>query len=189
MRRNSDPSGKKSTSRGRKDQQRAARFRTRQETSRVIRLVDEYGNQRFVRQQGRMSITKHHTVLSVLEKRALRYRRKGQKQVDMDEILYENALDETGTVSTEGLLDRELDYQTVTTEYTERVEIEVVSDEVLIVHGIAPGKKPEGVTRLVYENANGFNSRISNNEKLDKAKELIDELEADLVAYNETRLN
>ena len=71
-----------------------------QETTRVIKLIDEYGNQRFVHQQGRMSITKHNLVLSALEKRALRYRRKGQKQVDMDEILYEKAMDETGTVST-----------------------------------------------------------------------------------------
>ena len=40
-----------------------------------------------------------------------------------------------------------------------------------------------------YEDPNGFNSRIGNNEKLDKAKEIIDELEADIVAYSETRLN
>ena len=50
-----------------------------------------------------MSITKHHSVLSALEKRALRYHTKGQLQVDMDVVLYENALDETVTVSTVGL--------------------------------------------------------------------------------------
>ena len=47
-----------------------------------------------------MGITKHNSVLSALEKRALCYRRKGQKQVDMDKILYETAMDETDTVST-----------------------------------------------------------------------------------------
>lgn len=36
---------------------------------------------------------------------------------------------------------------------------------------------------------NGLNSRICNNAKLDKAKDLIVELEADLVAYNEHRIN
>jgi hypothetical protein len=41
---------------------------------------------------------------------------------------------------------------------------------------------PEGVTRLIYENPDGFNTRISGDEKLEKAKELIDELEADVVA-------
>ena len=50
-------------------------------------------------------------------------------------------------------------------------------------------KKPEGVTRLIYENPNGFNTRIGSNEKLDKAKEIIDELEADIAAYSETRIN
>ena len=42
---------------------------------------------------------------------------------------------------------------------------------------------------MIYENLNGINSRIASNEKLDKAKEIINELEADLVAYNEHRIN
>ena len=137
-----------------------------------------------------MSITKHNSALLALEKRALRYCRKGQKQVDMDEILYEKAMDETGAVSTVELnkLDTE-NFETNATEYTERVEISGVSDEDLTVHGVAPGKKPDGVPRLIYENPNGFNYRISNTKKLEKAKEIIDELEADLVAYSEHRLN
>ena len=50
-----------------------------------------------------MSSTKHSRGLSALEHRALRYRNKGQNQVDKDQVLYEDALDETGTVSTAGL--------------------------------------------------------------------------------------
>ena len=57
------------------------------------------------------------------------------------------------------------------------------------VHRIAPGKKPEGVTRTIYENANSFNTRISRNEKVEKAKEVIDKLEADVVCYNEHIVN
>ena len=64
-----------------------------------------------------------------------------------------------------------------------------IAEVLLRVHGIAPGKKPEGVTRIIYENANSFNTRISGNEKLEKAKELIDEIEAVLVCYNERRVN
>ena len=52
------------------------------------------------------------------------------------------------------------------------------------MHGIAPRKKGEGATRVIYENTNGFNLRITRNEKLEKAKEIIDETEADIVAYN-----
>ena len=64
-----------------------------------------------------------------------------------------------------------------------------ISDDLLNVHGIAPGPKPEGVTRLLYENPDGFNTRIGGNEKLEKAKEVIDELEADIVAYSEHQIN
>ena len=64
-----------------------------------------------------------------------------------------------------------------------------IAKELLRLYGIAPGKKPERVTRIIYENANSFNTRISGNEKLEKAKEVIDELEADLVCYNEHLIN
>ena len=71
----------------------------------------------------------------------------------------------------------------------ENEEIQGISNNLLNVHGIAPGAKPEGVTRLIYENPDGFNTRISGNEKLEKAKELIDELGADVVAYSEHKIN
>ncbi|MEJ2137350.1 MAG: hypothetical protein P8X86_19155, partial [Desulfofustis sp.] len=112
----------------------------------------------------------------------------------MDEALYNEAIDETGTVSTVGLTDSDSEGEgehitAATATYLEREEIEGVCDDLLTVHGVAPGPKAEGVTRLIYENVDGLNTRISDNEKLDKAKELIDELEADVVAYNEHRIN
>jgi exonuclease III len=54
---------------------------------------------------------------------------------------------------------------------------------------VAPGSKPEGVIHLIYENVNGLNNRLSGNEKVEKAKEIQDELEVDIVAYKEHRLN
>jgi hypothetical protein len=54
---------------------------------------------------------------------------------------------------------------------------------------VAPMSKAEGVIRLNYENANGINNKLSNYDKVEKAKGIIDELEADIVAYNEHRLN
>ena len=68
-------------------------------------------------------------------------------------------------------------------------EIRGVRDDLLEIHGVEPRKKPEGCTWLIYENPDGFNNRISGSEKLDKAKELIDELEADIVAYSEHKIN
>jgi hypothetical protein len=64
-----------------------------------------------------------------------------------------------------------------------------VPKEVLQIHGAAPASKPEGVIQLVYENVNGISNRLSGNEKVEKAKEIHDELEVDIVAYNEHRLN
>ena len=45
-----------------------------------------------------MNITRHQSVLSCLEKRALRYRKYRPTLEQMDEVLYKEALDETGTV-------------------------------------------------------------------------------------------
>ena len=56
-----------------------------------------------------MTITKHTKVLSVLEQRALRYRRKGHNKIEADEALYNEALDETGTVDTAPLSDSDDD--------------------------------------------------------------------------------
>ncbi len=60
-----------------------------------------------------------------------------------------------------------------------------MSEYLLEVHGLAPGRKGEGVTRLIYENLNGLQSTLSNkNEKLEKARRVIDNLQADIVCYN-----
>ena len=142
-----------------------------------------------------MNLTKHINGLTSLEKQALRYRKKGQVQLDTDEVLYNDVVDEIGTVSTAYLINPDAEckekylYEKGRAEKHEMEEIMGVTDEVLEVHGIAPGKKGEGVTRVIYENPNGFNSQINCNEKLEKAKEIIDELEAYVEAYNEHRLN
>lgn len=65
--------------------------------------MDEFGNQQYVRQYGKMDVTKHQRVLSVLERRALRYHERGgifsHPTTPVDNI------DETGTVDTAGLTD------------------------------------------------------------------------------------
>ena len=57
------------------------------------------------------------------------------------------------------------------------------------MHGVALGSKAEGVCRVVYENLNGLNSRLSENEKLEKARQINHDLEVDIACYNEHRLN
>jgi len=100
-------------------------------------------------------------------------------------------IDETGTVNVAGLeeegavLAREMEQ----VREEERQALRGVDPTLLTVHGTAPGSKQDGTCRLLYENINGISTKMSGNKKLDKAKQLIDELEADIVAYNEIRVN
>ncbi len=64
-----------------------------------------------------------------------------------------------------------------------------VNEEMLKIHGYAPPKKNEGIICLVYENVNGFSNCLNNNRKVEKAKEIHDELEVDIAAYCKHQLN
>jgi hypothetical protein len=65
-----------------------------------------------------------------------------------------------------------------------------VSDYLLEVHGVPPGQKGEGITRLINENLNWLQSTLSSkNEKLEKVRRVIDDLQADIPCYNEHRQN
>jgi hypothetical protein len=68
-------------------------------------------------------------------------------------------------------------------------EIREVPDYLLKIHGVPPGRKGEGITRLMYENLNGLQSTLSSNKKLEKARWVIVDLQADIVCYNEHRQN
>ena len=157
---------------------------------RQIKLVDAWGNAEYVRQRGKMSITKHSRVLSALEKRALRYRNRNVNDADPDDRLYKEAIDETGTVATSALTDSDDESMSSTEDLSPRQFLNSnICEDLLKIHGVAPGKKPEGVTRMVMENMNGMPNHISGNEKLEKSKEIVDELEADILAATEHKGN
>jgi hypothetical protein len=126
----------------------------------------------------------------------MRYREKTAYGVNVNDKLSSNRfdnIDETGTVNTSSLTDSdgsdsETEAEPQSARLKELLEASGVSDELLQVHGVAPGSKLEGVIRLIHENLNGLNSRLRDNEKLEKAKELIHDLEADVVCYNQHRL-
>ena len=149
-------------SQGRRAQRWAAAFGTQKETTRVINLVDEYGNNEFVRRHGQINITKHINVLSALKKWELQYRKKVQVELETYEVLFNDAIDDTGTVSEASLINpddkckEQYLYEKRRSEKCEMEEIKGVTNEVLKVHVIAPRKKGEGVTIVIYENPNGF---------------------------------
>ena len=133
-------------------------------------------------------MTLHQNVLTALEHRALRYQNSKSYEELEDKRLMDEAIDEMGTVPCSGV--RDDGGRRVNVEEQLRKEIREVSDYLLEVHGVSPGRKGEGITRLIYENLNGLQSTLSNkNEKLEKARRVIDDLQADVVCYNEHRQN
>jgi hypothetical protein len=67
--------------------------------------------------------------------------------------------------------------------------LEAVEIGLLQTHGIAPNSKQAGIFRMLCENANGFNNRISGNHKIEKALEIKDDLDIDCFLFCEHRLN
>ena len=57
------------------------------------------------------------------------------------------------------------------------------------VHGTPPGTKPDRVSRILYENVNGLDCQNMHHPKVVKVRRIHDMLGADIVAYNEHRLN
>jgi hypothetical protein len=62
-------------------------------------------------------------------------------------------------------------------------------NKVLWVHGVALASKSVGTIHLIYKNMNGICNRLSDNAKFEKTKEIHDELEVNIVAYNKYWLN
>jgi hypothetical protein len=93
---------------------------------------------------------------------------------------------ETGTLETSGLgmCDSEV-------EQLENKEVNkiTVPEEVLQVHRFAPPRKAEGTVWLIYKKVNGFLNQLCWNKKVERARQIHDELEVDLVAYCEHQLN
>jgi hypothetical protein len=150
----------------------------------VIELVDVEGNRRRVVSEGRMNGTKHETVLQVLTQRAERFcNRIGQSGLDRPGHAW--TINKTGTIESSGLT---CDSDAEHLEISEVNKI-TIPEEILQVHGFAPPKKGEGTVRLIHENVNGFLYRLGGNKKVERARQLHDDLEVDMAAYCEHRLN
>ncbi len=64
-----------------------------------------------------------------------------------------------------------------------------ILDNVLKIHGVAPASKGEVIIHMIYENANGISNRLSDNEKVEKAKEIHDKLEVNIATNCKHWLN
>jgi hypothetical protein len=64
-----------------------------------------------------------------------------------------------------------------------------IPKEILQVHGYAPPKKAAVTICLIYKNVNGFCNRLIRNEKGERAREIHENLEVNIAAYCEHKLN
>jgi hypothetical protein len=55
--------------------------------------------------------------------------------------------------------------------------------------GITPGPKGNGITQIFYENLTIISTNLSNNYKLQKTMGIIDDMEVDVFAFNEHKIN
>ncbi len=132
-------------------------------------------------------MTPHQRVLTALEQRAVWYQNSRTYEELEDERLLDEAINETGTLLRASKRGEERSRVVVEEQLIK--EIRGVSEYLLEVHGLPPGRKGDGVTRLIYENLDGLQSTMSKqNGKLEKARQMIDDLQADIVCYNKHRL-
>jgi hypothetical protein len=188
--RDNDPKSRRTTgsrgntSCGRHNRTRASNFRKSSELRQVIKLVNVNGEVSTVRQKGQMNTTKHTSVLEAYSHRANKFCGKA-RQVSDDARLC--AIDETGTLDLSGL--NIYEENDALQQEMEELNGIAVPEEILQVHGFAPPKKREGTMRLMYENINGMDTRLCENEKVARMRDLHDELEIDIAAYCEHKIN
>jgi hypothetical protein len=126
-----------------------------------------------------MNITSHSSVLQALSHRASKFDRSRRGSHDNTRTPW--SIDELDTLinpnpdmdSNNGILQQEI----------REINSIQVPEEVLCIHGFAPPSKPKGTVRLIYENLNGLDTRMKDNDKVERMQELHDNLEADIGAY------
>jgi hypothetical protein len=91
----------------------------------------------------------------------------------------DEAINETGTVMAPVVEDN--GEQLRAAEQKLCKEVKDVLEFLLEVHGLPPGQKGEGIIRVIYENLNSFHPTLSRNDKLDKARQVINDLQVDVV--------
>jgi hypothetical protein len=166
---------------GKHNRTQASVFRKQCDYRRTIRLIDVDNNEAIIRTRGRMNGTSHERVLTSLSHRADRFRNFCKNDQGNP---HSWALDKTGTIRTSAI-----EYSAAEQQEKNEVNNIDVLDEVLQVHSYAPPSKAEGTIQMIYKNMNGLCNRINNNEKLEKARALHNELEEDISGYCEHQLN
>jgi hypothetical protein len=160
---------------GQHNQSRASKFYKSSKFSQVIRFIDVDGNSHMVRQRGQIQTTSHTLVLQALSHRA------GNLYATNTTEARDWSIDEMGTLDTLGLdicKENEILQQEIS-----KLNAIPVQEEVLQIHGFVSPKKAKRNVCLIYENVNGLNTCLHDNEKVERMKEIHDKLEINIAAY------
>ena len=156
----------------------------------MVRLLDAAGSWRLLRQRGRLQRAKHSSVMTALDKKASRFDSRKDSESERDRQLLSAAFK---SMEEDGRTARPVSNSNNNSKHSEEaMEIQQLLIEkaaFLDVLGDSPGKKSEGVFRIAYENTNTLPARLHNNDKLDKLKHVIDDMELDILGLNEHRNN
>lgn len=162
----------------------AGAFRNIHRSSRIMHVLDEMGSKRILQQHGQLHLISHPAMLNTLKLRALRYANRNQTQSQSDLELFHSAV--LVHSSSQQSLNLAI---TIDTQEDQDIATIIQHEPLIQPIGIVPGKKADGITRPYYENMNGISTLVSNNAKLNKVKELMDELEVDILTFNEHKIN
>jgi hypothetical protein len=124
-------------------------LRRSEQNLRVIELVNERGGTTREERYGSMANASHVSVLRALTERADRLRNNRGKLANVDDLLTSWAVNETGTVDASlfhSTKENEEHRSAMEQQERRKVREAVISDDVLRIHGTAPGSKGEGIT-------------------------------------------
>jgi hypothetical protein len=166
----------------------ASQYQNSNKCKRVIRLVDVDGQVSTVIARGWLNTTSHQLILNSLSHCGLALPGQSTPTTDGHHAW---TLDEIGTIRTDNILcvGNDLCFNEVERNEVTKINKLDVPDKILTLHGSLLPTKPDGIVRLIYKNVNGLNNKLANNKKVERAKEIHDKLEVDIVVYNEHQLN
>ena len=132
--------------------------------------------------------------MNAFEKRALRFQNNNSKEANYDRELIQAALanvENNNNNSDKGRRDDDCAFKPFIpdSETNDVQQLLAEKAEFLKVLGTTPGSKGEGVSRVLLENLNSLKATLHSNPKLDKLKQVLDDLEVDVFGFNEHRNN
>ncbi len=171
------------SSRCRRDQQRASMFRRNVAASRQQQLLSSCVKLKDLCKNGKLQLTPHIDIMKQLQYRADKFRKQGRLQDEELEDIINKIKEGDDIMKTNNGRSG-----TAATEEHKRV-MEAVTEGLLQIHKMAPNTKHDGIFRIMGKNCNKLNNRIGGNEKIGKLLDMKEDLDIDCLMICKHHLN